>query len=93
VTGRLFEADHVLLKTPVRIYGLTPLHFAPTPDAPLRALFSDALIAAHLDDLAASQLADGGWPIFWTPPAGAAVAAWRARWTLDALLVLRAYGG
>jgi hypothetical protein len=92
VTNRLFEADYVLLETPVRTYGLTPLHFAPAPDAPARALFSDDLIEAHLDDLAARQLDDGGWPIHWTPPAGSATAEWRGRWTLDALLALRAYG-
>jgi len=92
VTGRLFEADYVLLKTPVETYGLTPLHFAPTPDSPTRVLFADDLIEAHLDDLASRQMDDGGWPIHWAPPAGSATDEWRGRWTLDALRVLRAYG-
>ncbi|MHC4933679.1 MAG: hypothetical protein ACYTGV_15975, partial [Planctomycetota bacterium] len=92
VTARLFEADHVLIETPVRTYGLTPLHFAPTPDSPARSLFSDEVIEAHLDDLASRQQEDGGWPIHWFPPEGSATNEWRGRWTLDALLALRAYG-
>lgn len=92
VTLRLFEADHVLLETPVQSYGLTPLHFAPTPDSRARGFFSDAVIEAHLDDLIARQQEDGGWPIHWSPPEGSARSEWRGRWTLDALSVLRAYG-
>ena len=91
-TARLFESDHVYLDTPVQSYGLTPLHFAPTPESAARALFSDDVIEAHLDDLAGRQQEDGGWPLFWNPPEGAATAEWRGRWTLDALQVLRAYG-
>ncbi len=91
-TARLFDEDFVLLETPVTTYGLTPLHFAPRPDAPARALFDDEVIEAHLADLAGRQQADGGWPIHWNPPAGAARYEWRGRWTLEALQVLRAYG-
>jgi hypothetical protein len=80
------------METPVRTYGLTPLHFAPAPDSPLRRLFDDAVIEAHLDDLAGRQQNDGGWPIHWAPPEGAATDEWRGRWTLDALRTLRAYG-
>ncbi len=90
-TSRLFEADHVVMSTPITSYGLSPLRFAPMPDAPARALFTDAAIEEHLDHLVAQQAADGGWPIFWDPPGPAAVSEWRGRWTLDALLVLRAY--
>lgn len=90
--SRLFEADHVAMKTPITSYGLSPLRFAPTPDAPARTLFPDTVIEDHLDHLVAQQQPDGGWPIFWTPPPGAAAAEWRGRWTLEALLVLRAYG-
>jgi hypothetical protein len=92
VTNRLFEADYVLLETPVRSYGLTPLHFAPTLDSPARSLFPNDVIEAHLDDLTARQQDDGGWPIHWSPPDGPAADEWRGRWTLDALLALRAYG-
>ncbi|MHC4955724.1 MAG: hypothetical protein ACYTGZ_17875 [Planctomycetota bacterium] len=91
-TSRLLEADHVQLETPITTYGLTPLHFAPTPASPLKKLFSDAVVDAHLDDLLARQREDGGWPLFWNPPAGAATDEWRGRWTLEALRTLRAYG-
>ena len=90
--GRLFEADYVQLETGVAGYGLTPLQFAPSPDAPLRPLFPDDVIEAHLDQLATRQEADGGWPLSWSPPAGAATAEWRGKWTLAAALALRAYG-
>lgn len=91
-TARLFEADYVMLETPVTTYGLTPLHFATTPASPLRSLFADDVVEAHLDDLQARQQPDGGWPIHWTPPAGAATNEWRGRWTLEGLRTLRAYG-
>jgi hypothetical protein len=91
-TARLLEGDLVALATPVTTYGLTPLRFAPTPHSPAHSLFTDDVIERHLDHLAAQQQEDGGWPIFWTPPVGAAVAEWRGRWTLDALRTLRAYG-
>jgi len=92
VTGRLFEADHVQIETGVEGYGLTPLHFAPTPDAPLRAMFADDVVEAHLDQLAARQQEDGGWPLTWNPPEGSATDEWRGKWMLEALLTLRAYG-
>ena len=91
-TERLFESDYVAMQTPLRVYGLRPLHFAPTPDCRARALFSSEVIARHLDDLLSQQQTDGGWPITWDPPPGSAVDEWRGRWTLDALMVLRAYG-
>jgi hypothetical protein len=92
VTSRLFEGDYVVMKTPITSYGLSPLRFAPTPDAPARVLFPDTVIDEHLDHLVAQQQTDGGWPVFWDPPGPAAVVEWRGRWTLDALLALRAYG-
>lgn len=73
-------------------YGLSPLNFAQSPQSPRRELFSDASIAAHLDDLAATQQDDGGWPLAWEPPGHASVLAWRGAVTLHALRVLRAYG-
>jgi hypothetical protein len=73
-------------------YGLSPLDFSPSPDSPRRELFSDESIAAHLDDLAATQHDDGGWPLAWEPPGHASVLAWRGTVTLHALRVLRAYG-
>lgn len=72
-------------------YGLTPLTFAPTPDAYCRDLFSDAHLDAHLDALAAQQQEDGGWPLAWEPPSEAAVHEWRGHRTVGALWTLRAY--
>lgn len=92
VLAQLATAEWFTLETPVTTYTLTPLHFAPAPDAPARAFFADAVIEAHLDDLIARQQDDGGWPILWKAPGPAAVCEWRGRWTLDALVTLRAYG-
>jgi hypothetical protein len=72
-------------------YGLTPLQLAPTP-ARARMLFSESELAAHLDALEAAQSEDGGWPISWDPPGAASRLDWRGRWTVEALVTLRAYG-
>ncbi len=73
-------------------YGLTPLHFAPAPDSPWRARFSDDQIEGHLDALAADQQPDGGWPIRWEPPSEPSVWEWRGMVTVEALATLAAYG-
>ena len=73
-------------------YGLSPLELVPTPTSPARACFADELLFAHLDALAAQQQPDGAWPISWEPPSEAAHAAWRGKWTLNALVVLDAWG-
>lgn len=86
------SARYYVEETPVERYGLTPLHFAPSPESPMRRHFADALIEAHLDDLVARQQHDGGWPIAFTPPSEAAHLEWRGRWTVEALLKLEAYG-
>lgn len=77
---------------PVDSYGLTPLHFAPTPDDPMRSWFADDLIEAHLDDLLDAQQGDGGWPIRFQAATDAAAIEWRGRCTLEALAVLGRYG-
>jgi len=92
VTTRLNADNLVLMKTPVEAYGITPLQFAPTPKSPLRPLFDDAVIEAHLDDLESKQADDGGWPISWEPPAGSATHEWRGKWTVTAAHTLQAYG-
>lgn len=73
-------------------YGLTPLHLCPRPDSLSRDAFDTDLIGAHLDDLAARQQPDGGWPISWQAPSSAAEMEWRGVWTLEALVRLRAWG-
>jgi hypothetical protein len=73
-------------------YGLTPLHFAPRPDAPLRPFIADDELAAHLDRLESDQQPDGGWPLRWTPPSAASTLEWRGIQTLWAIRVRVAYG-
>jgi hypothetical protein len=92
VVDRLATAPMFHLDPDSPGYGLTPLHIAPSPDAPWRSLFSDAQIEGHLDHLAASQEADGGWPVAWEPPSAASALAWRGIITLQALRTLTAYG-
>lgn len=92
LAGDLARASFFCAEAPVKTYGLTPLHFAPSPDAYCRPLFTDRQIAGHLEELAAQQQEDGGWPILWTPPGEMARLEWRAYATLRALSILRAYG-
>ena len=73
-------------------YGLSPLSIAPAADSKWRALFSEEVIAAHLDSLQRKQEADGGWPISWEPPSEASRLEWRGIVTLGALRTLTSYG-
>ena len=73
-------------------YGVTPLHYAPVPDSRWIGLFEPSVIDAHLDDLAAAQRDDGGWPISWETIGPAAEADCRGAETLRALRTLRAFG-
>lgn len=77
---------------PVQGYGLTPLHFAPSPDSLWRKVFTDEQIGGHLQDLLSRQGLDGGWPISWNPPGPAAAYEWQGRGTYEALSTLVAYG-
>lgn len=92
IAAALPEADFFLPSAPVTSYGLTPLHFAPTPESPFRRLFTQEQIDSHLADLMAKQEEDGGWPISWDPPGEAARSEWRGRVTLEAVSSLLAYG-
>jgi hypothetical protein len=92
LAGELDAARFFHASAPVTGYGLTPLNFAPAPDAYCRRFFRQDQIEAHLADLASRQAADGGWPIQWGPPPGAAEWEWRAHMTVYALVVLKAYG-
>ncbi len=86
------DARFFVSSAPVTTYGLTPLHFAPSPASPLRRLFTREQMEGHLADLMVRQQEDGGWPISWDPPGSASRSEWRGKWTLEALSVLVAYG-
>jgi hypothetical protein len=92
IAAALPEASFFIAQAPVKDYGLTPLHFAPSPDSNWRPLFTGAQIEGHLDDLLGRQQPDGGWPISWEPPGPASALEWRGRWTLEAIRPLVAYG-
>jgi hypothetical protein len=92
VAEALPRASFFIAEAPVVGYGLTPLHFAPSPDSSWRGLFGDAQIEGHLEDLLRRRQADGGWPISWEPPGPASALEWRGRVTLEAIRPLAAYG-
>jgi hypothetical protein len=73
-------------------YGLSPLNIAPLADSRWRSLFSEDVLAAHLDRVERDQQADGGWPLSWEPPTDAALLEWRGIVTLGALRTLVSYG-
>lgn len=73
-------------------YGLTPLHFAPSPASLLHKLFTAEQLQAHLAQLKARHGADGGWPVAWAPPGPAAAAEWAGIVALEALRTLHAHG-
>jgi hypothetical protein len=86
VGAKWFQAD------PEAGYGVTPLHYAPSPQSRWRRLFDDKVIDGHLDRMAARRQPDGGWPITWDPPSAASALEWRGIETLRALRTLHAYG-
>ncbi|GAA2354614.1 hypothetical protein GCM10009854_35810 [Saccharopolyspora halophila] len=68
-----------------------PCEYAPEPTSLARAWFSDEEMARGLDDLAAQQQDDGGWPISWLEWAPGTALEGRPKVTLDALRTLHAY--
>jgi hypothetical protein len=89
------EADRTkwfLKQADLSTYGITPLTLCPRPDSIARAAFSQDLIDAHLDVLAATQEPGGGWPIRWDTAGLGATMEWRGYVTVEALVRLRAYG-
>ncbi|HEX6417587.1 MAG TPA: hypothetical protein VFZ77_03795 [Acidimicrobiales bacterium] len=69
-----------------------PTDMAPRPGGFGRRLFTDEVMAHHLDLLAAAQRDDGGWDLFWEPWAPATVTEWRGHLTIERLSILRAHG-
>jgi hypothetical protein len=73
-------------------YVRKPLDWAPTPDHPLRPLFTPEQIHANMDHLVAAQQEDGGWQITWPPVSPTCELEWRGWITRRNLGVLRANG-
>lgn len=92
VYSLLPKASSFKLDADAEGYGLTPLDLAPLATSRWRSLFTGVQIEAHLDRLQRDQQSDGGWPITWEPPDGAAVNEWRGIVTLQALRTLTSYG-
>ncbi|MFF5364533.1 hypothetical protein ACFY4I_34960 [Streptomyces scabiei] len=69
-----------------------PHDFAPTPESPARAWFTDEEMSRSLDFLAREQAEDGGWPIRWRQWAPSTAMESRPIVTIEALRTLRAYG-
>jgi hypothetical protein len=65
------------------------LDFAPTPDRPVRELFSQELIDAELQRLAGEQQDDGGWLVDFRSYSPAATLEWRGYTTVRAVSILR----
>ncbi len=92
IAAALPEAAYMKLDPESSDYGVTPLQFAPTPEAMARAWFGEDLIESHLACLESAQEPDGGWPISWEPPSEASRWEWRGMRTLSALRTLSGYG-
>jgi hypothetical protein len=71
---------------------LRPLDIAPFPGRPVRALYSDEVIAADLDRLAGEQREDGGWTVDYLKISPAGSLDWRGFVTAHALDVLGCNG-
>jgi hypothetical protein len=71
---------------------LRPLDISPQPDTRSRELFSDADIAAHLDEVEHGQQEDGGWMFDWRAWSPEQTSAWRGIVTIRALTWLRDNG-
>lgn len=89
--GRHLPADGVLPVTGgIEGEVFHPLDFAPRPDRPIRRFFSDSVIAADLDRLAAGQRGDGGWEVNFNSASPIGALEWRGYATVAAITVLRA---
>ncbi len=92
IRGRITAQGLAAMEVDAEGYVHKPLEWAPAPSSPCRRLFSDEVMARHLQALSDSQQEDGGWPIFWPPLSVAAEQEWRGVMTLRALKTLQAYG-
>jgi hypothetical protein len=92
ITARIQKPGLVAYDPAAQGYVKFPLDWAPTPASFCRTLFSDAVIRADLQRLAARQQADGGWTISWQALSPAVEAEWRGWATVMALRTLKEFG-
>jgi hypothetical protein len=92
VAPKIFEQELVSLAPDAPGETHSPLEYAPRPHSMARSLFSDEVIEAHLDALAAAQDSEGAWNFNWNAWNPATTIEWRAFLTIAALKTLRAYG-
>jgi hypothetical protein len=69
--------------------AMRPLDFAPTPDRPVRALFTPEVIDGELQRLADQQQDDGGWAVDFASYSPAAALEWRGYMTVRAIAILQ----
>jgi hypothetical protein len=68
---------------------IRPLDIAPTPERPVRTLFSSEATEAELQRLAEQQQDDGGWRVDFRSYSPAAALEWRGYATVRAVSILR----
>jgi hypothetical protein len=68
---------------------MRPLDFAPTPEGPVRRLFTRETIADELERLANQQQEDGGWAAGFASYSPAAALEWRGQMTVHAVVILK----
>lgn len=91
LSNELASANFLRMDPLSQNYGLSPLEFAPSPEAYCKRIFSEDTINQHLDVLVSQQEEDGGWNINWDPPGETARLEWRAIVTLKNLKILKEY--
>jgi hypothetical protein len=88
--GGLIPADGVMpVQGGTEEEAMRPLDFAPFPGSPVRELFTQDVISAELQRLAALQQDDGGWPVDFRSYSPAATLEWRGYMTVRAISILR----
>ena|SRR5438132_2269575 len=65
-----------------------PLDFSPSPDGPVRALFSSEVIEADLRRLLNEQRDNGGWEVDFTSYSPSAALEWRGYMTVGGISIL-----